>query len=145
MASLENRREAIAWNMNPTVLRTLSYLGKHTITALARTPDGEIVKINTTNIKMDIKEFQGYVDYFEVPSLKKNWHFLRGRNAEDVEAKIESGELTLSSKSGNFNANADDNGALLYQELRGDFVMECMITGRNSLAAMVGTMHNGCR
>lgn len=117
------------WNMNPTVLRTLSYLGKHTITALARTPDGEIVKINTTNIKMDIKEFQGYVDYFEVPSLKKNWHFLRGRNAQDVEAKIENGELTLSSKSGNFNANADDNGALLYQELRGDFVMECMITG----------------
>ena len=46
-----------------------------------------------------------------------------------MEAKIESGELTLSSKSGNFNANADDNGALLYQELRGDFVMECMITG----------------
>ena len=117
------------WDMNPTVLRTIPRPNKYTIIAMARTPDGEIVKVNTTKVKVDIKDFQGYVDFFEVPSLKKNWLFMKGIRAEDTEAKIEGGELTISSKSGNFNANANDNGALLYKELQGDFVMECMVTG----------------
>ena len=117
------------WDMSPSILHTIPRPAKYVITAMARTPDDQIVKIGSTKVDVDIKDFQGLVDFFEVPSLKKNWSFMKGIRAEDAEARIEKGELTISSKSGNFNANATNNGALLYQQLQGDFVMECMVTG----------------
>jgi regulation of enolase protein 1 (concanavalin A-like superfamily) len=115
--------------MNPTVLRSISQPGNYVVTAMARTPDDQVVNIGSTKVKVNIKDFQGLVDFFEVPSFKKNWLFMKGVHTEDEEARIERGELTLSSKSGNFNAHANDNGVLLYKELMGDFVMECMVTG----------------
>lgn len=117
------------WNTNPTVLYSIPQPGKFVVTAMARTPNQQTVNINSTKINVNIKDFEGFVDYFDAPTLTKNWQFFKGIHTQEDEAKVENETLTLTSQSGNFNARTNDNGVLLFKQLTGDFIVECRITG----------------
>lgn len=117
------------WNMNPTMICSIPQPGKYVVTAMARTPNEQIVNINSVKVNVNIKDFQGFVDHFNAPTLKTNWQFIKGAKTQDEEAKTENEMLTLSSKSGNFNAYAHENGPFLFKQINTDFVMECRVTG----------------
>lgn len=118
------------WSSSPSILYTLARPGRYTITAKAMSPDGETVEVATQKVKAKAKDFVVIGDDFTTNILNNRWKKLVGDKAQvKAIASVSNGVLTLSSASGNFNAYTKENGILLYQDITGDFTMECKVTG----------------
>ena len=117
------------WKSEPTALFSVPKPGRYTITAKGRTPEKEIVSLSSQRVKTSAKNFYTFTDDFAGNTLGTSWKTLKGSRVSDAEATTGNGCLTLSSASGNFNANADDNAILLYQEVKGDFIVQCKVDG----------------
>lgn len=117
------------WDADPTILYTLPAPGRYVITAKAKSPDGEETIVSSKKVKVKAKDFITTVDEFTMNALDTRWKTLKGTKARNATANIANGILTLSSASGNFNAHSEDNAILLYQEVQGDFIMECKVVG----------------
>ena len=119
---------ATEWSSSSTLLYSLPRPGRYTITAKAKSPDGETTDVATQKVKAKAKDFLTFSDDFSTNIMNNRWKKLAGNKAqENARANVIDGFLTLSSASGNFNARTEDNGILLYQDVTGDFTMECKV------------------
>lgn len=112
------------WQKEPTALIAADTKGRLTFTATVKDAQGNVWESNTVSLQTDQLRFDVIADEFNGTALSPAWKTLSGQKAKDTKATVADGSLTLQSASGNFNAHADENGILVYHEVKGDFVMQ---------------------
>ena len=116
------------WTRTSSDLVSLSSEGKHTFVAMVKDGRGNAAEVKPVSMKITEKDFVTITDNFSATTLDSGWKRLSGVKTT-AEVSVSDGQLTLTSKDGNFNAHAADNAVMLYREVTGDFVVQGRLTG----------------
>ncbi len=112
----------------PTVAGESASQTHRVFQATIRDEQGNIAQTNRVELSLDQRSFISFTDDFSQSGLNPSWKILRGKQAQHTEATVSDGQLVLQSAGGNFNAHADENAILVYQEVTGDFLMQGRLT-----------------